>query len=174
MAQPNEESLTADKGTLDNIRLLDPAIVSPTFRQLQQIRTFYSFPDTLDVDRYQLPNGRSGAIVATREVDLSAVPPAQRNWANDTLVYTHGYGLVAAYDNRANAEGSRSSSPGHPAGGRVGIEQPRVYFGEKSPTYSIVGGPGDPRNWTSPTTPARPVSATTPTPASGASTWVRR
>jgi len=146
VAQPNEESLTADKGTLDNIRLLDPAIVSPTFRQLQQIRTFYSFPDTLDVDRYQLPNGRSGAIVATREVDLSAVPPAQRNWANDTLVYTHGYGLVAAYDNRANAEGEPEFfAKDIPPVGELEIDQPRVYFGEKSPTYSIVGGPGDPR-----------------------------
>jgi uncharacterized membrane protein (UPF0182 family) len=146
VGRPNEESLTADRGTLENIRLLDPAIVSPTFRQLQQIRTFYSFPDTLDVDRYQLPNGRSGAIVSTREVDLSAVPAAQRNWANDTLVYTHGYGLVAAYDNRSNSEGEPEFfAEDIPPVGELEIEQPRVYFGEKSPTYSIVGGPGDPR-----------------------------
>lgn len=146
VAKPDEESLSADKGTLDNIRILDPAIVSPTFRQLQQIRTFYSFPDTLDVDRYQLPNGRTGAIVSTREVDLSAVPAGQRNWANDTLVYTHGYGLVAAYDNRANNEGEPVFfAEDIPPVGELKIEQPRVYFGEKSPTYSIVGGPGDPR-----------------------------
>ena len=146
VGKPDEQSLAADRGTLDNIRLLDPAIVSPTFRQLQQIRTFYSFPDTLDVDRYQLPNGRSGAIVSTREVDLAAVPAAQRNWANDTLVYTHGYGLVAAYDNRANTEGEPEFfAEDIPPVGELEITQPRVYFGEKSPTYSIVGGPGDPR-----------------------------
>lgn len=146
VGQPDAESLAADKGTLDNIRLLDPAIVSPTFRQLQQIRTFYSFPDTLDVDRYQLPSGRSGAIVSTREVDLSAVPPAQRNWANDTLVYTHGYGLVAAYDNQANSEGEPEFfAEDIPPTGELKIDQPRVYFGEKSPTYSIVGAVGGPR-----------------------------
>lgn len=144
--EPDPASLAADRGTLDNIRILDPAIVSPTFRQLQQIRTFYSFPDTLDVDRYQLPGGRRGAIVSTREVDLSAVPPAQRNWANDTLVYTHGYGLVAAYDNTANPEGEPEFfAEDIPPTGELEIDQPRVYFGEKSPTYSIVGGPGGPR-----------------------------
>ena len=133
--EPDSDSLAADKGTLDNIRILDPAIVSPTFRQLQQIRTFYSFPDTLDVDRYQLPQGRRGAIVSTREVDLSAVPPAQRNWANDTLVYTHGYGLVAAYDNTANPEGEPDFfAEDIPPVGELEIDQPRVYFGEKSPT----------------------------------------
>nr|MCU0299698.1 UPF0182 family protein [Candidatus Nanopelagicales bacterium] len=146
VGQPDAESLAADRGTLDNIRLLDPAIVSPTFRQLQQIRTFYSFPDALDVDRYQLPSGRSGAIVSTREVDLAAVPAAQRNWANDTLVYTHGYGLVAAYDNRANTEGEPEFfAEDIPPTGELEIDQPRVYFGEKSPPYSIVGGPGGPR-----------------------------
>ncbi len=146
VGQPDAASLEADRGTLENIRVLDPAIVSPTFRQLQQIRTFYSFPDTLDVDRYQLPNGRSGAIVSTREVDLAAVPAAQRNWANDTLVYTHGYGLVAAYDNRANTEGEPEFfAEDIPPTGELEIAQPRVYFGEKSPPYSIVGGPGGPR-----------------------------
>ncbi|HQR78848.1 MAG TPA: UPF0182 family protein, partial [Actinomycetota bacterium] len=148
VAQPNEESLAADQGTLQNIRIMDPAIVSPTFRQLQQIRTFYSFPDTLDVDRYQLPSGRSGAIVSTREVDLSAVPPAQRNWANDTLVYTHGYGLVASYDNRANSEGEPEFfAEDIPPQGELTMSQPRVYYGEKSPVYSIVGGPGGPREF---------------------------
>jgi len=169
VGQPDAESLAADKGTLENIRLLDPAIVSPTFRQLQQIRTFYSFPDALDVDRYQLPTGRSGAIVSTREVDLSAVPAAQRNWANDTLVYTHGYGLVAAYDNRANAEGEPEFfAEDIPPTGELEVDQPRVYFGEKSPTYSIVGGPGGPANSTSRTTPAPRGSATTPMRATAA------
>ena len=172
MAQPNEESLTADKGTLDNIRLLiRPS--SPTFRQLQQIRTFYSFPDTLDVDRYQLPNGRSGAIVATREVDLGSPARAAQLGQRHARVHSTG----TAWPHRQPRE--RRGEPeffatGHPPVGELEIDQPRVYFGEKSPTYSIVGGPGDHGNWTSPTTPARPVSATTPTPASGASTWVRR
>jgi uncharacterized membrane protein (UPF0182 family) len=142
--EPDEASLAADKGTLDNIRILDPAIVSPTFRQLQQIRTFYSFPDTLDVDRYQLPRGRRRApSSAPVRSTCRPCPPAQRNWANDTLVYTHGYGLVAAYDNTANSEGEPEFfAEDIPPTGELEIDQPRVYFGEKSPPYSIVGGPG--------------------------------
>lgn len=144
--EPNPAALTADRGTLENIRLMDPAILSPTFRALQQIRTFYSFPDTLDVDRYELPNGRRGAIVSTREVDLAAVPQAQRNWANDHLVYTHGYGLVAAFDNEARPDGEPVFfEKDIPPIGDLEIDQPRIYFGEKSPVYSIVGATGDPR-----------------------------
>ncbi|MGB7981167.1 MAG: UPF0182 family protein [Candidatus Nanopelagicales bacterium] len=135
------ETLKEDAGTLNNIRLLDPAVVSPTFRQLQQIRGFYSFPDILDIDRYALDGGTDrGAVIAVREVNLDGV--GERNWANDHAVYTHGYGVVAAYDNTIQGDGR----PGFfasdiPTIGELDIEQPRIYFGEDSPNYSIVGGP---------------------------------
>ncbi len=40
-------ALRADAETTASIRLLDPQIVSPSFKQLQQIRGFYDFPDSL-------------------------------------------------------------------------------------------------------------------------------
>ena len=127
-------------GTLTNIRLLDPAVVSPTFRQLQQIRSFYAFPDALDVDRYPLDDGLRGAIIAVREVNLDGV--GERNWANDHAVFTHGFGVVAAYDNTAGADGRPSFIASDvPVTGELEVEQPRIYFGEQSPDYSIVGGP---------------------------------
>ncbi len=138
--EPTRDTLREDAGTLGNIRLLDPAVVSPTFRQLQQIRGFYSFPDALDVDRYPMERGNQGAIIAVREVNLDGV--GERNWANDHAVYTHGYGVVAAHDNTAAADGRPSFFASNiPTVGDLEIDQPRIYFGEESPEYSIVGGP---------------------------------
>ena len=137
---PSVETLKADAGTLNNIRLLDPAVVSPTYRQLQQIRGFYSFPDILDVDRYALDGGTRGAVIAVREVDLDGV--GERNWANDHAVYTHGYGVVAAYDNTAGTDGRPDFFASDiPTIGELEIDQPRIYFGADSPDYSIVGAP---------------------------------
>jgi uncharacterized membrane protein (UPF0182 family) len=137
---PTRQTLEADAGTLGSIRLLDPAVVSPTFRQLQQIRGFYSFPDALDIDRYPINDRTRGAVIAVREVSLDGV--GERNWANDHAVYTHGFGVVAAYDNTANADGRPDFFVSDvPPVGELEIEQPRVYFGEESPDYSIVGAP---------------------------------
>ncbi len=138
--ETSAETLEEDAGTLNNIRLLDPAVVSPTFRQLQQIRGFYAFPDTLDVDRYALDDGTRGAVIAVREVDLDGV--GERNWANDHAVYTHGYGVVAAYDNTSLSDGRPDFFASNiPTVGELEIDQPRIYYGADSPDYSIVGAP---------------------------------
>jgi uncharacterized membrane protein (UPF0182 family) len=142
VSPPSADVLTASAGTLNNIRLLDPAVVSPTYNQLQQIRGYYSFNDKLDVDRYTLEQAKRGAVVAAREINLAGIPDGQRNWTNDRLVYTHGYGFVAAYDNTAQSNGQpdffESNIP--PTGG-LKVTEPRIYFGEMSPMYSIVGAP---------------------------------
>lgn len=133
-------SIGTDSGTLQNIRLLDPSLVSPTFKNLQQIRGFYAFNDSLDIDRYALNDVKRGAVLAVREVNLDGVPDSQRNWFNDHMVFTHGYGVVAAYENTLNSDGSPSFFESNvPPSGLLNIEQPRVYFGEQSPSYSIVG-----------------------------------
>ncbi len=142
VSPPTEQVITQNEGTLDNIRLLDPALVSATYNQLQQIRTYYSFNDTLDIDRYTIEDQLRGAVVAVREIDLNGVPDGQRNWANDHAVYTHGYGFVAAYDNTAENSGQPDFFElDIPPEGLLEMTQPRVYFGELSPTFSVVGGP---------------------------------
>jgi len=139
--EPDKAVLAKQTGTLENIRIVDPSVVSPTFRQLQQNFAFYSFPDVLDVDRYILDGKQRGAIASVRELNLEGVPAAQRNWANDHLVYTHGYGFVGAYDNEKSPNGEPVFFESNiPPQGALPIEQPRVYFGESSPEYSIVGG----------------------------------
>jgi uncharacterized membrane protein (UPF0182 family) len=150
-----DTAIKASAGTIENIRLLDPSIVSPTYKQLQANRTYYRFPDSLDIDRYTLSGKQRGAIVALRELNLAGIDDSQRNWANDHLVYTHGFGVVAAYDNTATSAGEPSFFEGSlPPTGSLQVDQSRVYFGEYSPSYSIVGAPAGstPRELDYPTT----------------------
>ena len=91
--------------TSPGVRIIDPNVVAPTFRQLQAQRDYYAFPDTLDVDRYTIDEQTRDAVVAVREINLEGLPDNQRNWLNDHTVYTHGYGFYAAYGNQRTTEG---------------------------------------------------------------------
>jgi uncharacterized membrane protein (UPF0182 family) len=133
-------ALRQDAQTTASIRLLDPALVSPAFRQLQQGRQYYNFPDALDVDRYEIDGAKRDAVVAVRELDLGGLADNARSWINDHTVYTHGFGVVAAYGNQRQASGEPAFfQSGIPSRGQLGDYEPRVYFGERSPAFSIVG-----------------------------------
>ena len=133
--------LATDTDTIDNIRLLDPLLLSPTYKNLQQIKAYYDFPTSLDVDRYDLPGGRRDVVMAVREVSITGLPDAQRNWINDHTQYTHGFGFVAALGDEVDGGRPSFVSSDIPPVGQIDVKQPRIYFGQESPTYSIVGGP---------------------------------
>jgi hypothetical protein len=136
----NSGQLSADAATIANIRLMDPSVLSSTFRQLQQIKPYYSFAETLDVDRYTVDGVQRDAVVAVRELNIEGNP--SRNWINDHLVYTHGFGFVSAFSNTVDADGKPTFLVGDlPPTGGLGKFQPRIYFGENVPNYSIIGGP---------------------------------
>ncbi len=131
--------LSGDAATISNIRLMDPNVLSATFRQLQQIKPYYTFGASLDVDRYKVDGVSHDTIVAIRELNIDGNP--SRNWINDHLVYTHGFGFVAAYGNVRDADGKPSFIVGDlPPTKGLGEFEPRVYFGENVPDYSIIGG----------------------------------
>lgn len=133
--------LRGDAATVPGIRLIDPNIVSPTFKQLEASKGYYQFADVLDVDRYEIDGKPTDTVIAARELDLTGVPEGQRNWLNDHTVYTHGYGVVAAKGNTREDDGRPTffeSQIG--TEGALGKYEPRIYFGESSPDYSIVGG----------------------------------
>ncbi|HEY5848606.1 MAG TPA: UPF0182 family protein [Microlunatus sp.] len=143
--------LKADAEALPGIRLIDPAVVSPAYEQLQQVRGYYSFPKTLDVDRYTIDGTETDAVVAVREMDLAGVEG--KNWNNLRTVYTHGYGAVAAYGNRRQSGGEPDwIAKDIPPTGKIGEAEPRIYFGEVHNDYSIVGAPAD----------AQPIELDTP------------
>ena len=128
---------------LPGFRLMDPTVVSRAFQQLQQVKGFYQFPGSLSVDRYVLPSeGRvpQDLVVAVR--GLSGPPAGQGNWINTHLVYTHGFGFVAAKENSVAGGGTPDYVESDlPPRGQLGRFEPRVYFGEAENNYVIVGGP---------------------------------
>jgi len=133
-------ALREDATTTANIRIIDPAIVQQTFQQLQQFKQYYSFDD-MDVDRYTVDGKVQDTVIAARDVNLGGLGAAQ-SWYNNVLVYTHGYGVVAAYGNQRESDGQpRFLESGIPSTGALGSYEERIYFGTNSPEYSIVGAP---------------------------------
>src|SRR5690606_31907847 len=117
-----------------------PEVISRTFAQLEQSKQYYTFPNSLNVDRYEIDGNVEDTVSAVRDIDISD----QDGWYNRTLVYTHGYGLVAAFGNQRSPGGEPVFlENGIPTSGKLGEFEPRVYFGTNSPEYSIVGGERD-------------------------------
>ncbi len=139
------EALASSAESRVSTRLLDPTLISDAFEQLQQVRGYYSVPTTLDVDRYTLPGEAQpqDTIIAARELNLDGLQASQRNWANDHTVYTHGYGIIAARGNERGPNGEPVfTAKDIPLTGEIETTTPpRIYFGEQSPSYSIVGRP---------------------------------
>ena len=140
-------ALAQDAQTTANIRLIDPKIVSDTFSQLQQYRQYYQFPKELDVDRYDVKGQTEDTVIAVRDIDLDGLSAQANTQYNRTFVYTHGFGVTAAYGNQRASDGKPVFlESGIPSNGALGDYQERVYFGETSPPYSIVGGPEGSKN----------------------------
>jgi uncharacterized membrane protein (UPF0182 family) len=149
--------LSADKGTVPNIRLLDPAVVSDTYTQLQQVRGFYDFGEKLDIDRYPFEGNTQDYVVGVREINYERLTPQQSNWQNRHTVFTHGYGFVAAPANRLVCGGQPLFVSGFlddqkntkPTDGgsescstpteQITTTHPRIYYGERMSEYAIVG-----------------------------------
>ena len=132
-------ALRQDAETTANIRIIDPALVSASFKQLEQYKQYYSFASHLDVDRYVIDGKTQDTVIATRELQQSGLGDSQ-SWYNNVIVYTHGYGVVAAFGNQRSSEGQPVFlQKGIPSNGLLGKYEPRIYFGESSPSYSIVG-----------------------------------
>ena len=138
---PERGALAEDAQTTASIRLMDPAVISPAFVQLERNKQYYTFPQALDVDRYRIDQDQTrDTVIAVRELNLRGLS-GQRSWVNDHIVYTHGYGVVAAYGNQRQGDGEpRFFESGIPTTGEFGEYEQRVYFGENTQTFSIVGG----------------------------------
>ncbi len=142
-----------------SIRLVDPALVNATFEQKQQVKGYYTVADVLDVDRYNINGTMRDVVVAVREMDQTGIPADSQNWNNLHTVYTHGYGMIAAYGNQRNADNEeaavgQTSDGGSdliwaeenlPPDGEISdLAGPdgyrgQLYFGESADNYAIVG-----------------------------------
>ena len=98
----SDDKVASDDSTISNLRLLDPDILAPTFTQMQQLKNFYGFPETLAMDRYEIDGEIRDFVVAARELDPNELQENQQNWINRHTVYTHGNGFIAAQANKVD------------------------------------------------------------------------
>jgi len=130
----------AHKAVLDNIRLWDWRALQDTLRQVQEIRTYYDFPD-VDVDRYMVDGKPVEMMLAAREFSLNKLPSGSRNWVNERLIYTHGYGVTMNPVSQFTREGLPqfvlSNMPVESTRPEIQVKRPEIYFGEltESPVY---------------------------------------
>ena len=127
--------------TLDNIRLWDWHALQDTLRQVQEIRTYYDFPD-IDIDRYLINGTLREVMLAVRELNVEKLPVSSRNWINERLIYTHGYGITMNPVNGFTSEGMPnlllSNMPVQSTVPGLQIARPEIYFGELTDTDVYV------------------------------------
>jgi len=130
-----------NQATLGNIRLWDWRALQDTLRQLQEIRTYYDFPD-IDIDRYQIGGSQREVMLAARELNVDKLPESSRNWINDKLIYTHGYGITMNPVNGFTPEGLPtlllSNMPVQSTVPGLTVSRPEIYFGEMTDTDVYV------------------------------------
>src|SRR5215468_2645280 len=119
--------------TLENIRLWDWRALQSTLRQIQEIRTYYDFPD-IDVDRYMIGGKSEAVMLAARELSLNKLPSGSQNWINERLIYTHGFGVTMSPVSRFTKEGLPefilSNMPVESTQPGIRVTRPEIYFGE--------------------------------------------
>jgi hypothetical protein len=127
--------------TLQNIRLWDVKALQDTLRQIQEIRTYYDFPD-IDIDRYEIDGSMREVMLAARELNVEKLPESSRNWINEKLIYTHGYGITMNPVNGFTAEGRPalllSNMPVQSTTSGLSVTRPEIYFGEMTNTDVYV------------------------------------
>ncbi len=130
-----------NQATLQNIRLWDWRALQDTLRQIQEIRTYYDFPD-IDIDRYEIDGTIRQVMLATRELNVEKLPESSRNWINEKLIYTHGYGITMNPVNGFTSEGLPtlilSNMPVQSTVRNIAVTRPEIYFGELTNTDVYV------------------------------------
>ncbi len=130
-----------NQATLRNIRLWDWRALQDTLRQIQEIRTYYDFPD-IDIDRYDIDGSTREVMLAARELNVDKLPESSRNWINEKLIYTHGYGITMNPVNGFTAEGLPtlilSNMPVQSTVHSLTVTRPEIYFGELTNTDVYV------------------------------------
>jgi uncharacterized membrane protein (UPF0182 family) len=130
-----------NQATLQNIRLWDWHALQDTLRQIQEIRTYYDFPD-IDIDRYEIDGTTRQVMLAPRELNVDKLPESSRNWINEKLIYTHGYGITMNPVNGFTAEGLPtlilSNMPVQSTVRTLAVTRPEIYFGELTNTDVYV------------------------------------
>ncbi|MFA4819263.1 MAG: UPF0182 family protein [Patescibacteria group bacterium] len=125
--------------TVKNVRLWDRKPLLSTFSQIQEIRTYYEFAE-VDNDRYIIDGEIRQIMLSPRELASESLP--NKNWINERLTFTHGYGVAAGPVNQVTPEGLPvlfvKDLPPKAEVPELEISRPEIYFGELANDYVIV------------------------------------
>jgi len=134
------EDIEKNDKIISNIRLWDWRPIKQTLKQIQAIRLYYDF-NSVDMDRYYFNGNYQQVMVSPRELDKNKIPEQARTWVNETLTYTHGYGIVVNPVNKISGEGLpelliKDIPPVSSV--NLTITRPEIYYGEITKGYVIV------------------------------------
>ena len=132
--------LRSNRGTVRNIRILDPLVVQGTFDRLQGEREYYTFTDEMDTDRYTIDGETTQVLLGTRELEVNE----DRSWENQHVAFTHGYGVAMAPVSRVKGSGDPDFLVGDlpvriDPSVDVTLDRPQLYMGEGLDGYAVVG-----------------------------------
>ena len=132
--------LRSNRGTVRNIRILDPLVVQGTFDRLQGEREYYTFADEMDTDRYTIDGETTQVLLGTRELEVNE----DRSWENQHVAFTHGYGVAMAPVSRVKGSGDPDFLVGDlpvsiDPSVDVTLDRPQLYMGEGLDGYAVVG-----------------------------------
>jgi uncharacterized membrane protein (UPF0182 family) len=140
------QKLEANDVTVRNIRLWDPDTLLESYRQLQELRPYYTFLD-VDVDRYDVNGVYRETMLSARQMNIAGLPQSAQTWVNQHVTFTHGYGVAVSAVNQVTSDGSPDflvqDIPVTSAAPSLAITEPRIYYGELGTQYSLVKT-GDP------------------------------
>ncbi len=134
------KDIQANPLTIRNARIWDERPLIQTYQQVQEIRPYYAFSG-VDVDRYTVDGVYRQVMLSARELATDRLPPQARNFVNERLNYTHGYGIALSPVNHVTPEGlpdfmikdiPPTSVPG------LEVERPEIYYGERTYPYVVV------------------------------------
>jgi uncharacterized membrane protein (UPF0182 family) len=132
------KDIDANAVTLRNVPLWDHEPLKDTFGQIQEIRTYYDFV-SVDNDRYLIDGEYRQIMLSARELNSASL--SNRNWINEHLTFTHGYGLTLGPVNQVTREGLptlfiRNIPPESTVD--LQVTEPSIYFGELSNDHVFV------------------------------------
>lgn len=123
--------IEANRATINNIRLWDYEPLLANFRKRQELRQYYYF-GSVDNDRYRIGGELRQLMLSPRELPVTGLE--RRTWINDTIIYTHGYGLALSPVNQIDPDGQPvlfvRNLPPQVEFPELRIDRPQIYFGE--------------------------------------------
>lgn len=136
-----QETVDENRYLLSQIRLWDPRALVQVYKQFQEIRLYYEFPD-VDIDRYKINGKTRQVMVSPREMRLSNLPRQSQTFVNRHFKYTHGYGMTLAPVNKFTPDGLPDllvkDLPPKTETPSLEIERPQIYYGELTSSYAVV------------------------------------